>query len=79
MVKSLLQICVDNIIERVAVGRSNGSIENDETIEQVQVSKCWLGQIPSTIAYKLVCDARLQHDNLQGVWNILCNHRLHIQ
>ena len=73
MVKTLLQLSSDKLLERVVPPQSWAEVGNVFTLDVfcqneilVQVQKFWLGCVPCTLAYKMLHDALLRYDNQQG-------------
>jgi len=78
IVKTLVQLSSDKLLERVIPPKSWAERGNSFDLEVfcqneilVQVQKFWLGQVPSTLASKMLRDAILRYDNQQGIQRLL--------
>ena len=74
IVKTLVQLSSDKLLERVVPPQSWAEVGNSFSLDVfcqneilVQVQKFWLGQVPCTLAEKMLQDALIRYDNQQGV------------
>ena len=73
MVKTLVQLSSDKLLERVVPPQSWAEVGNSFSLDVfckneilVQVQRFWLGQVPCTLAAKMIQDALLRYDSQQG-------------
>ena len=73
-VKSLVQLSSDRLLERVIPPKSWAEAGNSFSLEVfcqteilVQVQKFWLGQLPCTLAQRMLEDANRRYDSQQGI------------
>ena len=85
IVKTLVQLSSDKLLERVVPPKSWAEVGNEFSLEVfcqneilVQVQKFWLGQVPSTLAVQMLRDAMIRYDNQQGVCILIHIHTLHM-
>jgi len=77
-VKSLVQLSSDRLLERVIPPKSWAEAGNSFSLEVfcqteilVQVQKFWLGQLPCTLAQRMLEDANRRYDSQQGIQRLL--------
>jgi len=78
MVKTLVQLSSDKLLERVVPPQSWAEVGNSFSLDVfckneilVQVQRFWLGQVPCTLAAKMIQDALLRYDSQQGIQRLL--------
>jgi len=78
IVKTLVQLSSDKLLERVVPPQSWAEVGNSFSLDVfckneilVQVQRFWLGQVPCTLAAKMIQDALLRYDSQQGIQRLL--------